>query len=69
MVRKLKPHEQKLLKKTNFLSWAADGFGKDVKIVKKFYIKKREHYALYTRLSAEVSRNDSLSCFLFRRVS
>lgn len=44
MVRKLKFHEQKLLKKVDFLNWKVDNNLHEVKVMKKFQIHKREDY-------------------------
>lgn len=44
MVRKLKYHEQKLLKKVDFISWKVDNNLNEVKTMKKYYIQKREDY-------------------------
>lgn len=44
MVRKLKFHEQKLLKKVDFISWKVDNNLNEVKTMKKYYIQKREDY-------------------------
>lgn len=46
MVRKLKFHEKKLLKKVDFISWELDNNLHEIKIMKKYMIKKREHYTL-----------------------
>ncbi|KAF5300601.1 hypothetical protein FQR65_LT09133 [Abscondita terminalis] len=54
MVRKLKFHEQKLLKKVDFISWQADNNLKEVKILKKYYIQKREDYAKYNKLARNI---------------
>ncbi|KAL0276091.1 UNVERIFIED_CONTAM: hypothetical protein PYX00_003749 [Menopon gallinae] len=54
MVRKLKFHEQKLLKKLDFISWDCDNNLHEVKIMKRFYIQKREDYTLYNKLSREI---------------
>ncbi len=54
MVRKLKYHEQKLLQKVDFVSWSADGGPSENKVIRKYHIKKREHYTLYNKLSREV---------------
>ncbi|XP_031842696.1 U3 small nucleolar ribonucleoprotein IMP3 [Nomia melanderi] len=51
MVRKLKYHEQKLLKKVDFISWQVDNNLKEVKILKRFRIQKREDYAKYKKLA------------------
>lgn len=44
MVRKLKFHEQKLLKKVDFISWKVDNNLNEVKVMKKDYVQKREDY-------------------------
>jgi len=44
MVRKLKFHEQKLLKKVDFITWKVDNSGKENKILRRFHIQKREDY-------------------------
>lgn len=44
MVRKLKFHEQKLLKKVDFINWKCDNNLSEVKILKKFHIQKRDDY-------------------------
>ncbi|RCN28442.1 S4 domain protein [Ancylostoma caninum] len=54
MVRKLKLHERKLLKKTDFMQWEVDQQGKQSEQMRKYHITKREHYSLYNRLAAEV---------------
>ncbi|KAK2159060.1 hypothetical protein LSH36_159g02018 [Paralvinella palmiformis] len=54
MVRKLKFHEKKLLKKVDFLSWEIDNNLHEVKIMKKYYIQRREDYTKYNRLSRHV---------------
>jgi U3 small nucleolar ribonucleoprotein protein IMP3 len=51
MVRKLKFHEKKLLKKVDFLSWEVDNNIHEVKVMKKYYIQKREDYTKYNKLS------------------
>lgn len=45
MVRKLKYHEQKLLKKVDFISWEVDNNLKEVQVMKRYRIQKREDYA------------------------
>ncbi|MGH0154823.1 UNVERIFIED_CONTAM: hypothetical protein FKN15_027684 [Acipenser sinensis] len=44
MVRKLKYHEQKLLKKVDFISWEVDQNLHEVKVLRRFHIEKREDY-------------------------
>lgn len=44
MVRKLKFHEQKLLKKVDFINWEVDNNLHEVKVLRKYHIEKREDY-------------------------
>lgn len=44
MVRKLKHHEQKLLKKLDFMNWKVDNNLHEAKVLRKFEIRKREDY-------------------------
>ena len=45
MVRKLKFTEKKLLKKVDYLNWESlDNNLHEVKVMKKYYIQKREDY-------------------------
>ncbi|KAL4218909.1 Small subunit (SSU) processome component [Mactra antiquata] len=50
MVRTLKYHEKKLLKKVDFISWNLDNNLHELKIMKKYYIQRREDYAKYNKL-------------------
>ncbi|XP_023332404.1 U3 small nucleolar ribonucleoprotein protein IMP3 [Eurytemora carolleeae] len=54
MVRKLKYHEQKLLRKVDFVSWEASNNLHENKIMKRYCIDKREEYTLYNKLSREI---------------
>ncbi|XP_028161396.1 U3 small nucleolar ribonucleoprotein protein IMP3 [Ostrinia nubilalis] len=54
MVRKLKFHEEKLLKKVDFISWKVDNNLHEVKIMKKYHIQKREDYTKYNKLSRDI---------------
>uniref|UniRef100_A0A671Q8Y0 U3 small nucleolar ribonucleoprotein protein IMP3-like n=1 Tax=Sinocyclocheilus anshuiensis TaxID=1608454 RepID=A0A671Q8Y0_9TELE len=53
MVRKLKFHEQKLLKKVDFINWEVDNNLHEVKVLRK-YIEKREDYTKYNKLSRNI---------------
>ena len=53
MVRKLKFHEQKLLRKVDFYNWEASNNLHEAKMMKKYHIQKREEYTLYNKLSRE----------------
>lgn len=54
MVRKLKFHEQKLLKKVDFLNWEVDNNLHEVKVLRRFRIEKREDYMKYNKLSRNI---------------
>ncbi|XP_064459022.1 U3 small nucleolar ribonucleoprotein protein IMP3-like [Ornithodoros turicata] len=54
MVRKLKYHEQKLLKKVDFISWEVDNNLHEVKVMKKYFVQKREDYTKYNKLSRSI---------------
>uniref|UniRef100_A0A0V0G917 U3 small nucleolar ribonucleoprotein protein IMP3 n=1 Tax=Triatoma dimidiata TaxID=72491 RepID=A0A0V0G917_TRIDM len=54
MVRKLKYHERKLLKKVDFINWEVDNNLKEVKVLKKYCIQKREDYTKYNKLAREI---------------
>lgn len=57
MVRKLKFHEKKLLKKVDFIDWdpEVDNTVHEAKIMRRYCIEKRQHYTVYNKLSREVS--------------
>ncbi|XP_065837449.1 U3 small nucleolar ribonucleoprotein protein IMP3-like [Oscarella lobularis] len=54
MVRALKFHEKKLLKKVDFISWKTDGGIREAKILRRYHIQKREDYAKYNRLCGAI---------------
>ncbi|XP_051556530.1 U3 small nucleolar ribonucleoprotein protein IMP3-like [Myxocyprinus asiaticus] len=54
MVRKLKFHEQKLLKKVDFINWEVDNNLHEVKVLRKYHIEKREDYTKYNKLSRNI---------------
>ncbi|XP_014091256.1 U3 small nucleolar ribonucleoprotein protein IMP3 [Bactrocera oleae] len=54
MVRKLKYHEQKLLKKVDFITWKVDNGGKETKILRRYHIRKPADYTKYNKLSREI---------------
>ncbi|KAM4044714.1 U3 small nucleolar ribonucleoprotein IMP3 [Anomaloglossus baeobatrachus] len=54
MVRKLKYHEQKLLKKVDFINWEVDNNVHEVKVLRKYHLDRREDYTAYNKLSRAV---------------
>lgn len=51
MVRKLKYHEQKLLKKVDFINWEVDNNLHEVKVLRKYHIERREDYTKWVQAS------------------
>ncbi len=55
-MRKLKHHESKLLKKVDFLHWKAEDNLREVKLLRRYHIQKREDYVAYNRLSGMITK-------------
>ncbi len=49
-MRRLKYHEQKLLKKTNFLEWENERNKSQIKTIRKYQLKSREEYIQYYKV-------------------
>ncbi|KAI9193116.1 uncharacterized protein BJ171DRAFT_466390 [Polychytrium aggregatum] len=56
MVRKLKFHEQKLLKKVDFLQWKSDQSLHETKVMRKYHIQKREDYIKYNKICGQIRK-------------
>ncbi|QHS73784.1 snoRNA-binding rRNA-processing protein IMP3 [Saccharomyces paradoxus] len=56
MVRKLKHHEQKLLKKVDFLEWKQDQGHRDTQVMRTYRIQNREDYHKYNRICGDIRR-------------
>ncbi|XP_061469298.1 U3 small nucleolar ribonucleoprotein protein IMP3 [Rhineura floridana] len=55
MVRKLKFHEQKLLKKLDLVNWeAASGNLSELRVLRRYRLQRREDYTRYNQLSRAV---------------
>lgn len=50
MVRKLKFHESKLLKKTDFVTWKQDHDHRDAAVIRRYMIQNRGDYQKYNKL-------------------
>ncbi|KAH7325883.1 hypothetical protein B0I35DRAFT_466818 [Stachybotrys elegans] len=50
MVRKLKFHEQKLLRKTDFITYKQDNGHRDKAVIRRYMIQKPEEYHKYNRI-------------------
>jgi len=46
-MRQLAHHEQKLLKKVDFLQWKSTENVREVKIIRRYHLQKREDYIKY----------------------
>jgi hypothetical protein len=47
MVRQLKFHEQKLLKKVDFLQWKTDQTMQEIKVMRRYHLQNRDDYHKY----------------------
>ena len=55
MVRKLKFHEQKLLKQVDFLNWeVTDHNLHELRVLRRYRLQRREEYTRYNQLSRAV---------------
>lgn len=55
-MRELKYHEQKLLKKVNFLEWGSTNSSREQMITGTFFLKSREEYKFYNCLTGKVRK-------------
>jgi U3 small nucleolar ribonucleoprotein protein IMP3 len=51
MERKLKFHEQKLLKKHSFIEWRRERHSRELAVIRRYAIQNREDYTKYQRYS------------------
>lgn len=56
-MRKLKPHEKKLLKKVNFLEWKREGGHRENEITYKYHMGSRDDYKKFVPLFLFFSLN------------
>ncbi|CAG8717978.1 15613_t:CDS:2, partial [Dentiscutata erythropus] len=56
MVRKLKYHEQKLLKKVDFLQWKNEDNIREIKVIRRYHLQKREDYHKYNKLCGLIKK-------------
>lgn len=47
MVRKLKHHEQRLLKKVDFLQWKSADNPHEAQVMRRYHVQNREDYTQY----------------------
>ena len=55
-MRELKHHEKKLLRKVDFLSWKKEDNIRELKILRRYHIQRREDYVAYSKLSGLVTK-------------
>ena len=56
MVRKLKHHEQKLLRKVDFVTYKSDGGHRDAQVVRRYAISKPSDYTKYNHICGSLRR-------------
>ncbi|KAI9017568.1 Small subunit (SSU) processome component [Gaertneriomyces sp. JEL0708] len=56
MVRELKYHEQKLLKKVDFLQWKSDSSLRETQVMRRYHVQKREDYIKYNKMCGQITR-------------
>ena len=56
MPRKLKYHEQKLLKKVDFLDWKQDRNLREVRVLRRYHVQDREDYHTYNKVCGLVTQ-------------
>ncbi|KAK6197889.1 ribosomal protein S4/S9 N-terminal domain-containing protein [Scheffersomyces amazonensis] len=56
MVRALKYHEKKLLKKVDFLDWKQDQGHRDTQVMRTYHIQNREDYHKYNKICGDIRK-------------
>ena len=56
MVRTLKYHESKLLKKTNFMNWKRDGGRREAMLMTKYHIHNPEEVSSYDKATNAIRK-------------
>jgi len=54
-LRKLKHVEKKLLKKTNIYNWKRESNIREIEIIRRYHIQKREDYVKYNKICGEIT--------------
>ncbi|TFJ84552.1 hypothetical protein NSK_004017 [Nannochloropsis salina CCMP1776] len=55
-MRQLRHHEQKLLKKVDFLQWKSDQNIREIKILRRYHIQDREDYVKYNKICGHITK-------------
>ncbi|TPX54939.1 hypothetical protein PhCBS80983_g05683 [Powellomyces hirtus] len=56
MVRELKFHEQKLLKKVDFLQWKSDQSLLETRVMRRYHVTRREDYIKYNKMAGQITK-------------
>ena len=55
-MRELKFHEQKLLKKVDFLNWKKDAGLREIAVLRRYHVQNREDYAKYNKVVGQITK-------------
>jgi|TARA_B100001741_G_C16353629_1_gene505247 U3 small nucleolar ribonucleoprotein protein IMP3 len=55
-MRKLKHHERKLLKKTNFLQWKSENNHRELEVIRRYHVQDREEYKELNKICGMVTK-------------
>ena len=55
-MRKLKFHEQKLLKHTDFLNWKKEQNVREIQVVRRYHVQDREDYLKYNKVVGQIQK-------------
>lgn len=55
-MRKLKYHEQKLLKHTTFLNWKQDSNTREMHVLRRYHIQDRDDYQKYNKVIGQIQK-------------
>ncbi|WZN65600.1 U3 small nucleolar ribonucleoprotein [Chloropicon roscoffensis] len=55
-MRKLKYHEQKLLKKVNFLQWKRENNHRELQVLRRYHIQDRDDYSKYNKVAGLITK-------------
>ena len=55
-MRKLKFHEQKLLKHTDLLNWKKESNVREMHVIRRYHIQNRDDYQKYNRVVGQIQK-------------
>ena len=55
-MRKLKFHEQKLLKHTDLLNWKKDQNVRELHVVRRYHVQNRDDYQKYNKVVGQIQK-------------